>query len=139
MPITVNGKPILTLSDVQQEVRALTMIRVEDTFTELVEHSLRTETIASLHAQSVGQVEWLKTQIDRVEAGIYLVERQSIPKRSEKEIEAIQDSTPAIMELRDALIEAMAARVYMDDMARAFDSRGTMLVNLRKLIEAEAR
>lgn len=130
---------MLYLSDVQSQVRGLSSIRVEDTFAELSEHTLRTETVASLHAQTVAQVESLKAQIDRAEAMIYLSERQQIPKRSEKEIEALQDTDPDIVMLRDQLVEAQAARTYMDDMARAFDSRGTMLVNLRKLVEAEAR
>ena len=127
------------LQDYQHQVRSVTPIRIEDTFGELTEHINRAEMIASLHAQAVAQVERLKHDIDRREAEIYLHERQQIPKRSEKEIEAIQDTDESIIELRSALADAQSSRVYMDDMARAFESRGTMLVNLRKLIEAESR
>jgi hypothetical protein len=131
--------PIQSLDEFQRQVRDLTPIRVENTFVELTEHINRAERIASLHATAVAQVERIKQSIDRVEAEIYLSHRQHIPKRSEKEIEALQDIDESVVYLRGVLAEAMSARVYMDDVARAFDTRGTMLVNLRKLIEAESR
>lgn len=134
-----NLSTLMRLSDYQHQVRSITPIRVEDTFGELTEHINRAEMVASLHATAVAQVERLKHDIDRREAEVYLHERQQIPKRSEKEIEAIQDMDATINELRCALADAMSARVYMDDIARAFETRGTMLVNLRKLIEAESR
>lgn len=127
------------LADFQRQVREISPIRVENTFEELTDHIIRAERIASLHATSVAQVERLKQDIDRREAEVYLQERQQIPKRSEKEIEALQDTDTSIIHMRSLLAEAVSARVYMDDIARAFETRGTMLVNLRKLIEAESR
>lgn len=127
------------LADFQKYIREITPIRVDNTFEELTDHIVRAERVASLHATAVAQVERLKQDIDRREAEVYLHERQQIPKRSEKEIEAVQDLDATIAHMRSLLAEAMSARVYMDDIARAFETRGTMLVNLRKLIEAEAR
>ena len=145
MDESANTGSLIMLQEMFDEIKALCTINVDDIGQEIAEHTLNAEEVARQHAMAVDAYTSWDHRVKQRKAAIYLKLRAEKTakdpekcKYSEKEIEAYQDTDPGVIEARNARGVAQAAKTYMDDVAHAYtQSRGTMLVNIRKLADAE--
>ena len=136
--LTALPSSFLSLTALRKQVRKLLPINSDRIWSEMLEQTEKAEEIAALHAQVSAQAKSLSNEVDRVKAKVYMDKRNSIPKPTEKEAEALRELDGHLHTLKDMQVEAEAGKQYMNDMARAFDERGNLLTQIRKLADAEA-
>lgn len=129
----------LTLTKAQMVIRAMLPVRVDAILEEMVGQTMKAEKVALLCARAIAQTKSLELQIDRLEAKFYLTQRQYSPKPTEKEVGALQELDEAISSRKDLLIEAISVEAYLKSIDRKVEGRGGILIQLRKLNDAEVK
>ena len=127
--------------DLFNEIADLATIREENLFTEVKDHTQRCARIAKGIAETVDATLSLKNAIKRRRAAIWEEQRKKKKKTglTNPDIAALQDLDEEVIELEDSLVIAETAKTYLQSMDRHFQDRSSLVINLRRLMEAEAK
>lgn len=115
-----------------QNVENYKTINVEDLDTELQTHSENFGTLARLHANVLVLLEQQKIQVDEMEGKVLLAAKMEDPKRTEKVLTALVDTSLEVLQLKSNQAELHGRKIYLDNMIKVMETKTTMLVNLAK-------